>query len=311
MSPKRTATIRAGIAAAAERPLAQLAANLPKIAGPAPFDPIHDARVALRRLSAILRAFAPYLPAARVAALKREIRWLRRALGPARDLDVFIHETVPDLHRLFRHEAGLAALADIAAARRRRLGAKLARTAADPRAQRLPGALRAAFDAAGAAPRRARKSENPRLPASADAPFAAFVFATLQQRWKKIRKIRRLVKLPKAQLHKLRIRLRNFRYLCDAFAPALPPRRYAMFRRAMTSLQDRLGALNDASVAPQLAAALARAAAATHDRAAVAHASGLFAGWGAARRQVFHDALDEPWHRMVKRGDRMFAAMKG
>jgi len=83
-----------------------------------------------------------------------------------------------------------------------------------------------------------------------------------------------------------------------------------MFRRAMTSMQDHLGALNDAAMAPALAAGLARAARRTHDPAAVARVAGLFAGWGAARRQVFHATLDEPWHRMVKRGDRMFAAMK-
>ena len=314
MAPKRPATIRAGIAAATERPLAQLAENLPKVGGPEPFDPIHDARVALRRLAAILRAFAPYLPAARVARLKREIRWLRRELGPARDLDVFIHETVPELQRTFRHEAGLAALLDTAAAKRRRAAAKLAKVAASPRARSLPAALRAAFAPNGAAPRRARKDGNAGLPATSDARFDAFVAAVLRRRWKKIRKVRELSKLPKPLLHALRIRLRNFRYLCDGFAPALPERRYAMFRRAMTALQDHLGALNDASVAPQLAAALAREAAATDGRAAakdmIARASGLFAGWGAARREVFHAMLDEPWHRMVKRGDRMFAALK-
>ncbi len=316
MSTKRPATIRAGLVAATERPLKQLVASLPGTAGAKPYDPIHDARVALRRLAALLRAFAPYLPEARVARLKREIRWLRRELGPARDLDVFIQETVPELHRLFRHEAGLAALLDTAAARRRRVGAKLAKAAATPRAKRVPAALRTAFDIDGAAPRRAHKGSNARQRVSINAPFDPFVLATLQRRWKKIRKFHRLVKLPKAPLHKLRIRLRTFRYLCDAFAPALPERRYAMFRRAMTALQDHMGALNDASIAPQLAAALAREAAKAPGRAAavadaVARASGLFAGWGAARRQVFHATLDEPWHRMVKRGDRMFAAMKG
>ena len=156
-----------------------------------------------------------------------------------------------------------------------------------------------------------RKRSNGSLPPTVDSSFGAFVVATLRRRWKKIRKIRRLVKLSKALLHKLRIRLRNFRYLCDGFTMVLPARRYAMFRRAMTALQDHLGALNDASMAPQLAAGLARRAVRTHDRAAVSHASGLFAGWGAARRQVFHATLDDPWHRMLKRGDRMFAAMKG
>jgi CHAD domain-containing protein len=310
MSPKPPATIRSGIVAATERPLAQLAGNLPKVAGAEPFDPIHDTRVALRRLAALLRAFAPYLPPARVAHLKREIRWLRRELGPARDLDVFIHETVPDLHDLFRHEAGLAGLLETARRKRAQVGARLTRTVASPRAARLIEGLHAAFDKNGTR-RRARRGNESRLPPTIDARFDAFVLATLRRRWKKIRKIRRLVKLSKALLHKLRIRLRNFRYLCDGFAMVLPERRYAMFRRAMTSLQDHLGGLNDASMTPQLAASLARQAVRTHDRAAVSHASGLFAGWGAARRQVFHATLDEPWHRMLKRGDRMFAAMKG
>ncbi|MBL8661438.1 MAG: CHAD domain-containing protein [Candidatus Odyssella sp.] len=308
MAAKRPATIRAGLAAATERPLAQLAASLPKTAGPAPFEPIHDARVALRRLAALLRAAAPYLPAARAAALKREIRWLRRALGPARDLDVFIHETMPALHALFRHEAGLAALLETARQRRRRVAAQLAKVAPSPRARRLVALLRAAVPAKGARPRRAAQAAG--LPPSPDAPFGAFVAAVLRRRWKKIARVRRLTKLPMPQLHALRIRLRNFRYLCDGFATALPERRYAAFRRAMTALQDHLGALNDASVAPPLAAALAREAALGHDRAAVARAAGLFAGWGAARREVFHDALDEPWQRMVKRGERMFAALK-
>jgi triphosphatase len=311
MATKRPATIRAGLVAATERPLGQFVANLPATAGPKPYDPIHDARVALRRLAALLRAFAPYLPAARVAYLKREIRWLRRELGPARDLDVFIHETVPELKDLFSHEPGFAALLDAAKAQRTRTAAALARTIASRRAARLTRALQETFGANGPTRRgQTRRRKGSSQPPTIASPFDAFVVAVLRRRWKKIRKIRRLIRLPKLQLHKLRIRLRNFRYLCDGFVMMLPERRYAMFRRAMTSLQDHLGALNDASMTPQLAAGLARAARRTHDPAAVARVAGLFSGWGAARRQVFHATLDDPWHRMLKRGDRMFAAMK-
>jgi CHAD domain-containing protein len=310
MAPKRPATIRAGLADATARPLGQLVAAFPGIAGSDPFDPIHDARVSLRRLAALLRAFAPYLPAARVAYLKREIRWLRRELGPARDLDVFIHETVPELSDLFTHEAGLEALLETAAAKRARLGTALGKIVASPRAKRLLASLQETLGANGPTRRRAQRRNGSSLPPTFDSPFDAFVLAVLSQRWKKIRKIRRLTKLTKALLHKLRIRLRNFRYLCDGFVAMLPERRYTMLRRAMTSLQDHIGALNDAAIAPNVAAALAKLAARTHDAAAVSRAAGLFAGWGAARRQVFHATLDEPWHGLVKRGDRMLAAMK-
>ncbi len=310
MSPRGPATIRAGIALAVERPLAQLSERLPKVAGTSPFDPIHDARVALRRLAALLRSYAAYLPPARFAHLKREIRWLRRELGPARDLDVFINETMPELHVLFRHEAGLDALLETAKDKRRQVGTKLAKTAAGERAQRLIAALRKATSPDGAPRRRSRRARDAWLPETTDAPFEKFVLATLRRRWKKIRKVRRPSKLAKPLLHEQRIRLRSFRYLCDAFVLTLPARRYTMFRRALTALQDHLGSLNDASVAPALAAELARQAVHTHDRAAVSRASGLFAGWGAARRQVFHSTLDEPWYHMIKRGDRMFAALK-
>jgi triphosphatase len=259
----------------------------------------------------LLRAFASYLPAQRVAYLKREIRWLRRELGPARDLDVFIHETVPELKHLFAHEPGFAALLDAAKAQRSRTATALAKTVASARAARLLAVMQETFGADGPTRRaQTHRRNGSSMPPTIASRFDAFVAATLRQRWKKIRKIRRLVKLSKVLLHKLRIRLRNFRYLCDGFAMMLPERRYSMFRRAMTALQDHLGALNDASMTPQLAAALARTARRTHDAAAVARVAGLFAGWGAARRQVFHATLDEPWHRMLKRGDRMFAALK-
>lgn len=310
MSAKRPATIRAGLMAATEKPLRQLAASLPGVAGPKPFDPIHDARVSLRRLAALVRAFAPYLPAQRVAYLKREIRWLRRELGPARDLDVFIHETLPELRDLFKHEPGLAALQETAAAQRKRLSTRLAKTVASPRAKRLLAALEESCGENGPTRKRPARRNGSSLPASIDAKFEPFVQASLQRRWKKIRKIRRLTKLSKILLHKLRIRLRNFRYLCDGFTVMLPERRYTMLRRAMTALQDHIGGLNDAAMAPALAAGLSRQARRTHDAAAVARAAGLFAGWGAARRQVFHATLDDPWHRLLKRGDRMFAAMK-
>jgi triphosphatase len=310
MSTKRPATIRAGLVAATDRPLKQLVASLPGTAGAKPYDPIHDARVALRRLAALLRAFATYLPPQRVAYLKREIRWIRRELGPARDLDVFIHETAPALGDLFTHEPGFAALTETAAAQRKRLAARLAKTVASPRTKRLLAVLAETCGENGPTRKRSTRRNGSSLPASINGKFEPFVIASLQRRWKKIRRIRRLTKLSKILLHKLRIRLRNFRYLCDGFAAMLPERRYTMLRRAMTSLQDHIGGLNDAAMAPAMAATLARQARRTHDAGAVARAAGLFAGWGAARRQVFHATLDEPWHRMIKRGDRMFAAIK-
>ena len=254
MSPKRPRTIRDGLAVTSERPLAQLIANLPGTAGENPFDPIHDARVALRRLGALLRAFAPVLPAHTVASVKREIRWLRRALGPARDLDVFIHETIPELRDLFPGEPGLDALLDAARTRRAPMAATLARTISTSRSRQLIVLLERVFGGKQSArittarTRGAAKNE-PTL----DSPFSKFALALLRRRYRKMRDDAAAIrKLDEEDLHRLRIRLRNFRYLCDSFRMLLPETRYGELRRAMQLLQDHMGALNDAANTPAL-----------------------------------------------------------
>jgi triphosphatase len=312
MSPRGPESIRAGLVAAAERPLAQFLGTLPRTTGADAYDAIHDARVALRRLGALLRAFAPVLAPATIEGVKREIRWLRRSLGPARDLDVFIHETVPALSALFGAEPGLAVLLDIAQSERAPLRAELAKTIGSARCKRFCATLEALFGPE-APPRSALRRAGPLTP-SLDAPFAAFALAELRRRYKKLRKgAKRIEKLAEEDLHRLRIRLRNFRYVCDGFRMLLPARRYAELRAAMTGMQDHMGALNDAANAPALVAKLVRAAGATHGpegRSGLTRALGLAGGWGAARRQVLRATIDEPWHRMVKRADRLFAALK-
>ena len=51
---------------------------------------LHDMRVAVRRLRAAVRLFRPYLPKKQAAYLRKSLRRLGRALGPARDYDVML-----------------------------------------------------------------------------------------------------------------------------------------------------------------------------------------------------------------------------
>jgi inorganic triphosphatase YgiF len=52
-------------------------------------DGIHQMRVGVRRLRAMLSAFGKLLPANQRRWASEELRWLADALGPARNLDVF------------------------------------------------------------------------------------------------------------------------------------------------------------------------------------------------------------------------------
>lgn len=60
----------------------------PKIRASADADPVHDARVATRRLRSDLKTLEPYLSS--VEGLRTELGWLGGLLGEVRDLDVLI-----------------------------------------------------------------------------------------------------------------------------------------------------------------------------------------------------------------------------
>jgi CHAD domain-containing protein len=86
-------------------------------------EPVHDLRVAVRRLRALLRAARPLLAVEWAERLREELDWLGRALGPLRDLDVLsAHLRVeasglPDADRALVEPALAALAADHAAAR--------------------------------------------------------------------------------------------------------------------------------------------------------------------------------------------------
>ena len=106
-------------------------------------EPVHQLRVATRRLRTALRLFAPLLPARFAAAAHRDLAWLATAIGAVRDLDV-LGETLrkqaarldPELRREVgplgvalheQHERTLAELgATLDAKRSRRLLERLA-----------------------------------------------------------------------------------------------------------------------------------------------------------------------------------------
>lgn len=64
--------------------------HAPKVAPDADAEELHKLRVAVRRLRALLRAARTLIEDARAEALRADLGELGRALGPARDADVFL-----------------------------------------------------------------------------------------------------------------------------------------------------------------------------------------------------------------------------
>lgn len=87
-------TVGAAEAAIIRTCAAQIAANLPAVVDRRLPEGVHQMRVALRRLRAALSLFKDTMPPEARRALRRQAGTLARALGPARDLDVLMADTI-------------------------------------------------------------------------------------------------------------------------------------------------------------------------------------------------------------------------
>jgi len=194
---------------------------------------VHQMRVATRRLRSDLRTFAPFVDADWSRGLRDDLGRLADLLGAVRDADVMLER--------FRSRAGSVVGADPVlaslAAQRARAFAELIGELKEERyallLDRLVDAARAPVLTEAAAERAPDV-----LPAQARSCWQALAKAA-----------RKLGSNPSApELHGVRIRVKRCRYAVEAVEPALGKGARA-FARELARLQDRLGELNDASVA--------------------------------------------------------------
>jgi triphosphatase len=242
---------------------------------------VHQARIALRRMRSALRMFREF------AGLERARTWhdalgdVARALGAARDWDVFATETFPQLAAIHGDRDVARALARRASAQRRASRA-MARAALDS----------AAFARVVIELARWIAQDEPQgaEPAEAIAEFAA---RTLRKRHKRLlRDAANLASLSLSERHRLRIDAKRLRYGTDSLASLFKSRRVDKYRDALSSLQDALGQSNDAATAtgllrrldpPAEFAAFARGWLAARAQGDPAHLAALIAGLEEAR----------------------------
>ncbi len=260
---------------------AALAHTAPDAIGP---DFIHQLRVALRRLRALLRIFAPALPAAFVAEWNQRLRDNASRFGEARDLDVFHAELLePVTPEGLADTEGMARLLELAAAAR-----ETARTAAvhslDAATQ---GRLLLEFNAALL-----------RLPTDGlAAPTTLRGFA--RERLTRLRKRSRrrfdaASTLEPVRLHALRISVKQLRYGIEFFAPLFPTKAMERQREGVVRAQGTLGFLQDVDTAR------GRLAAWAGDDTGVRIAAAFVLGWhgpryARLRRRVLHDCEPLLW----------------
>lgn len=257
--------------------LVQLVANVPGfLEHPEEIEYLHQLRIALRRLRAAV-GLGKSLGMAR-PAWSQALGEIMRGLNPARDWDVFLHETLPSVE---------AVLADAPVgddlmnrARQATLQARLAAQAliASPAFTRL---VLDVGESLHAAPRDGIRA-------------ADWSASLLDARWKKLRGLcGKLSNLGPGGRHEARIAAKKLRYAADAME-GLYGKRGRNFIKRLAELQDSLGRANDAYIATRLLEDL------RHRNMALAYDAGRISGVMTERVTHHGVASDSVWRRMAK-----------
>lgn len=208
-------------------------------------EPLHDMRVAIRRLRAGLGMFADALPAG-APDMRAELGWLGRALGAVRDLDVQIEHVREWQAGLPPGDAAaLEALLDRIAARRDEARAGMLGALDSPRRARF-----AADFTRFVRQSTITRSADPTTALEVAVPVLAAAPALIERRYRKLRKRGDAVRAssPPDAYHAVRIDGKRLRYAVEAFADVYGKPARTLIRR-LVALQDLLGAHQDACVA--------------------------------------------------------------
>jgi CHAD domain-containing protein len=269
-------------------------ASLVEIGGK--LEPVHQMRVALRRLRSAMLLFRRAVGCPALDETTEALRLLGKMLGPARDWDVFATGTGTAIGAAFPDDPGIAAL--LAAASRKRVESYHSLVTylagAEWRALGITLAelaltrpwLHVGSDSAEDAARREELQQR---------KLHAFAARALQRRLEAvIAPGPDLSALPVEALHDIRLHCKRLRYAAEFFAPLFPGRATNRFLRRMAALQERLGHLNDGAVASTLVQSLPGRGAAHHT------ATGIVRGFVAAGSQGSRRKIERVWQRFLR-----------
>jgi triphosphatase len=251
-------------------------------------EPVHQMRVAVRRLRSAIKVFRPALRCPAIDAADASLKALAAKLAPTRDWDVFVTETLAAVAETFPAETRLQRL--LAAAERRRRGCHDALraflTGAEFRRLGIELACLAGGQDWHATPGEPQHAE-------LAIPLAEFAVRVLNRRLKRLTQIDDgLAQMAPTELHGVRLRAKRLRYAAEIFAAMYPGKPANRFLRRLGAVQTRLGTLNDGAVARTLLDELAGTS------GALAFASGLVLGFVGAHGDRARARSTRAWQRL-------------
>jgi triphosphatase len=258
-------------------------------------DGVHQMRVAVRRLRAVLSGFRKMLPTEERHWANGELRWLAGALGEARNFDVFESALIRPARQALPDVTALRVLSAAARQQRRAAYAAARDAIRSPRYTALLLGLMRWFEGSGW---RDGEADGELLQ-----PIGDILPPLLDKlRRKAKRRGKGFAGQSANERHELRIALKKLRYTSELLSGVSAAAAVKTFTGALKRLQDDLGEANDVRGARDIIAKLARG----RDGATIARAGKIVLNWHRRRlvaRQPqtklhLHELLDtEPFWR--------------
>lgn len=247
---------------------------------------VHQMRVALRRLRSALAVFRRVVRKENTIAIVNELRWITDILGTARDLDVFITQTLPPVTERLQQHPGLLELFDKALAEKQ-AAYETARTAIhSQRYHRMILTLGAWLE-----------NELWRQEPHGDSKILTLAEAVLDKRNKALRQHgQRLMHMHPEERHATRIAAKKLRYAAEFLAGLYPPSKTRRFIQSLAQLQDVLGILNDIAVTESLIHRLIG----QRPTRALDEALHIFSGWNGCNAMHGLSRMETAWQEFSR-----------
>ena len=237
---------------------------------------VHQMRVAVRRMRSALSIYRKLLPPSDYGELSAGLKWLLRALGPSRDWDVFVEQTLGVVVGARPGDPALVLMRERSDEERTAAYQAAQEAIRSQRYTLLLLRLEAWLLARGW-----REQKVSVHSARLFAPVASLAAGVLAQRAKRVRRAgQHFGSLTAEELHQLRIHVKKLRYASEFFRSLWPKARAKRYIATLEDLQDTLGRLNDLSVAQDLISRLVHGVD-TEQGARLSLARGMVVGWHA------------------------------
>lgn len=236
---------------------------------------LHQMRVGFRRMDAAFSAFGPAFKTPTLLDLKKRAKAITKAIGPARDMDVFTDELLEPAAKAHGEARAFASLKRRTAKMREAAWDDAMEAVESAKFQKLLDDVSHAIE--GCIWRREHEGATDFV-----ARIEAIAAKTLDKRMKKAReRPHHLKSLDRTECHKLRIALKKTRYAAEFFRPLHDEKDASRFIKHLSRMQDILGALNDVEAARLTLARLIESDARAGDDISrdLHFAAGIVYGW--------------------------------